>query len=253
MFGSLLVLANHVNMVHGAALTEDRKRCLYCDAAFNTFNKLSTHSKEGHHHYFCDICFSGFISEPLLVEHHVNNHPKGCPGKPGECMPSTPKEKPSEDPGIIIRKVFNPELEKVMEVIRTPDPDPFANKWHLALSQVKRDGKNKVECKVCHRYLETLKLRVDHVKHFHPLVSYDCKFCPDLVFYTLQDLLKHCQKNHFICNHCDSAHTDKETLQVHTSREHQQPGASTPASTTYSDQLMSWSRHPRERSRGAKC
>ena len=189
MFESLLVLANHVNTAHGAALTEDRKRCLYCDAAFDIFNKLSTHSKEGHRHYFCDICFAGFISEPLLVEHCVNDHPKGRPGKPGKHVPSRSKEEPSEEQDIIITKVFNPKLEKAMEVICTPDLDPFANKWHPALGQVKRDGKNKVECEVCHRYLKTLKLRMDHVKHFHPLVSYDCKFCPDLVFYTLLNVI----------------------------------------------------------------
>ena len=120
-FESLLVLANHVNTAHGAALTKDRKRCLYCDAAFDTFDKLSTHNKEGHCHYFCDICFAGFISEPLLVEHCVNDHPKG------EHAPSMPKVEPSEEPNVIITKVIDPELEKVMKVIRTPEPDPVAS------------------------------------------------------------------------------------------------------------------------------
>ena len=224
-FKSLLVLANHVNNAHSAALTEEQKRCLYCDAAFSNFDELSTHSKEGHQHYFCDICYAGVISEPLLVEHHVNDHPKGRPGEPSKCAPSTPKETPK----VVITKVVDPELEKVMEVIRTPELNPFVDKWHPALCQTRWDSKNKIECEVCHRYLKSIKLRVDHVKHFHPVVAYDCRFCPDLVFYALQDLVNHCQKLHFICNHCDSVQKSKETLQAHISRKHQQSPAPQPA------------------------
>ena len=73
---------------------------------------------------------------------------------------------------------------------------------------------------------------MDHVKHFHPLIAYDCRFCPDLVFYTLQDLVNHCQKVHFICDHCDSVQKSKETLWAHTSKEHQQPPAPQPAQST---------------------
>ena len=54
-FESLLVLANHANNAHGKALTEDLKKCQYCDAAFDTFDELSAHSK-GHRSYSCDIC-----------------------------------------------------------------------------------------------------------------------------------------------------------------------------------------------------
>ena len=75
-FESLLVLADHVNKQHGKALDEKRKKCPLCDAAFNTFDELSIHCKE-HRSYSCDICYVGFISEPLLVEHHVNDHPQG--------------------------------------------------------------------------------------------------------------------------------------------------------------------------------
>ena len=142
-FESLLVLSEHVNMVHGAALTEERKKCLYCDAAFSSFEELGNHSKEGHHHYFCDICFAGFVSEPLLVEHRVNDHPTGRPGEPGEHSPSTPAVQADMDPDIEVTKVVDPDLEKAMEVIRTPELDPFADKWHPAVGQVKQDGKNK--------------------------------------------------------------------------------------------------------------
>ena len=163
-FESLLVLANHVNNAHGKALTEEQKRCLYCEAAFNTFDELSTHSKEGHQHDFCDICYAGFVSEPLLVEYRVNDHPKGRPVEPSERAPSTP----AETPEVIVSKVVEPELEKAMEVVCTPEPDPFADNWHPALGQTRQDSKNKIECKVCHRYLKSSKLRVEHVKHFPP-------------------------------------------------------------------------------------
>ena len=76
LFECLLVLADHVNKEHGKALKEDRKKCPLCDAAFDTFDELSIHCKE-HRSYSCDICYAGFVSEPLLVEHHVNDHPQG--------------------------------------------------------------------------------------------------------------------------------------------------------------------------------
>ena len=75
MFESLLVLADHVNKEHGKALDEKRKKCPLCDTAFNNFDKLSIHCKD-HRSYSCDICYAGFISEPLLVEHHMNDHPR---------------------------------------------------------------------------------------------------------------------------------------------------------------------------------
>ena len=73
---SLLVLVDHVNKEHGKALNEERKKCPLCDTAFDTFDELSIHCKE-HRSYSCDICYAGFISEPLLVEHRMNDHPQG--------------------------------------------------------------------------------------------------------------------------------------------------------------------------------
>ena len=75
-FESLLVLADHVNKEHGKALDEDRKKYPLYDTAFDTFDELSIHCKE-HRSYCCDICYAGFVSEPLLVEHRVNDHPQG--------------------------------------------------------------------------------------------------------------------------------------------------------------------------------
>ena len=75
-FESLLVLSNHVNSAHLDALQGDHKKCLFCDRAFDTFDELSTHCKE-HRSFPCDICYTGFVSEPLLVEHRFNDHPEG--------------------------------------------------------------------------------------------------------------------------------------------------------------------------------
>ena len=76
VFESLLVLAEHVNKEHAQALNEDKKKCPLCDTTFNTFDELSKHCKE-HRSYSCDICYAGFVSEPLLVEHCMNDHPQG--------------------------------------------------------------------------------------------------------------------------------------------------------------------------------
>ena len=116
-----------------------------------------------------------------------------------------------------------------MEVIRIPDPDPFVDKGHPAIGHVKRDEKHKVECEVCHRYLKTFNLQVEHVKTFHPTVFYNCVFCPGAVFYTTWDLISHCKKNHFLCHQCDSAHKDQNSLNQHMVTEHpEQPAQAGP-------------------------
>ena len=106
----------------------------------------------------------------------------------------------------------DPEVEKALEVVCTPDPDPFANRGHPAIGHLRKDDKHKVECEVCHRYLMSFDLRMEHVKNFHPTVVYDCVFCPGVVFYTIWDLLNHCRELHFVCQKCDSAHNDENTL-----------------------------------------
>ena len=221
VFESLLVLSNHVNNNHLDALQGDHKKCPFCDAAFDTFDELSTHCKE-HRSFSCDICYTGFVSEPLLVEHRFNDHPQGRPAWSA----------PREDPDITITKEVDPDLETVMEVICTPDPDPFIDKWHPAIGHVKRDDKHKVECEVCHRYLKTFKLQVEHVKTFHPTVFYDCIFCLDDLFYTLRDLLAHCKKNHCVCHQCDSVHKDQDALKQHMVTRHpEQPAQAGPEGT----------------------
>ena len=141
VFESLLVLSDHVNKEHADALQRDQKKCPFCDAVFDTFDELSIHCKE-HRSYSCDICYTGFVSEPLLVEHRFNDHPQGRPAW------SAPR---ADTPEITITKEVDPELEKAIEVIRTPDLDPFVDKWHPAIGHVKKDDNHKKECEVCHR------------------------------------------------------------------------------------------------------
>ena len=116
-----------------------------------------------------------------------------------------------------------------MEVVCTPELDPFVDKWHPAVGQVNQDGKNKVQCKECHRYLKSHKMRVEHVMQFHPWISYDCKFCPGLVLYTIRDLFNHCKNNHLLCNLCNSALKDQKALQIHNSKHHKKPAAAAAA------------------------
>ena len=87
VFESLLVLSNHVNSEHLDALQGDHKNCPSCDVAFDTFDELSIHCKE-HRSFSSDICYTGFVSEPLLVEHHFNDHPRA--DQPGAHLGRTP-------------------------------------------------------------------------------------------------------------------------------------------------------------------
>ena len=112
-----------------------------------------------------------------------------------------------------------------MEVVRTPELDPFADKWHPAVGQVKQDSKHKVQCEQCHRYLKSNKMRVEHVMQFHPWISYDCKFCPRLILYTTRDLFNHCKNNHLLCNLCNSALKDQNALRIHNNKHHKKPPA----------------------------
>ena len=139
------------------------------------------------------MCFARFVSEPLLVEHHANDHQTICASEQRERS-----RKEEGDPDIAVIKVVDPEVKEAMKVIQVPDPDPFADKWHPAHGQVKRDDTYKFWCRVCHRYLKNTKVRVEHFKQFHPEISYDCKFCPDLTFYAIQDLVL-CNTEHIEC------------------------------------------------------
>ena len=70
------LLEGHVNNAHGQALAEKDKRCSYCDAAFDTIHELQEHNKI-HIYFSCDICFAGFMSDVILIEHKIHDHPDG--------------------------------------------------------------------------------------------------------------------------------------------------------------------------------
>ena len=249
-FESLLVLSKHVNKAHGAALSEEKKQCLYCDTAFKSFVELGNHSNQSHHDFFCDVCFVGFVSEPLLVEHRVNDHPTGQPGEPGEHSPSMPAVQTEVTPDIEVTREVDPELVKAMDVVCTPKLDPFADKWHPAVGQVKQDGKHKVQCEQCHRYLKSNKMRVEHVMQFHPWISYDCKFCPGLILNTTRDLFNHCKNNHLLCNLCNSALKDQNALRIHNNKHHKKPPAAAakpvpqPSAQPSPQPSVTWSNYP---------
>ena len=84
------LLEDHVNNAHGQALAEKDKRCSYCDAAFDTIHELQEHNKI-HRYFSCDICFAGFMSDVILIEHKIHNHPEGpsqSQTTPEEAVPS---------------------------------------------------------------------------------------------------------------------------------------------------------------------
>ena len=75
-FKDMKLLEDHVNNAHGQALAEENKKCLYCDAAFEMVHELQEHSKI-HRYFCCEICFAGFVSDVILIEHKIHDHPEG--------------------------------------------------------------------------------------------------------------------------------------------------------------------------------
>ena len=89
-FRDMKLLEGHVNNAHGQALAEKDKRCSYCDAAFDTIHELQEHNKI-HRYFSCDICFAGFVSDVILIEHKIHDHPEGpsqSQTTPEEAVPS---------------------------------------------------------------------------------------------------------------------------------------------------------------------
>ena len=87
-FKDMKLLEDHVNNAHSQALAEENKKCSYCDAAFETVHELQEHSKI-HRYFSCEICFAGFVSDVILIEHEIHDHPEG---------PSQPPQTTSKDP-----------------------------------------------------------------------------------------------------------------------------------------------------------
>ena len=77
-FKDMKLLEDHVNNAHGQALAEENKKCSYCDAAFEMVHELLEHSKI-HRYFSCEICFAGFVSDVILIEHKFMTTPRDHP------------------------------------------------------------------------------------------------------------------------------------------------------------------------------
>ena len=181
-FRDMKLLEGHVNNAHGQALAEKEKRCSYCDAVFDTIHELQEHNKI-HRYFSCDICFAGFVSDVILIEHKIHDHPEG----PSQSQTTPEEAVPSQAPTIWV-----------------PETDPFEEKLDTRIGLANLDRNHQVKCEECGRFLKSRKLRKTHVMSYHPMTAYQCPFDPNLIFYTKDDLVLHCKQNHVVCNICDT-------------------------------------------------
>ena len=197
-FKDMKLLEDHVNNAHGQALAEENKKCLYCDAAFETVHELQEHSKI-HRYFSCEICFAGFVSDVILTEHKVHDHPEGpVPSSSG---------------------VTDPQAEQAL-IIHVPDPDPFEEKLDTRIGLVNPDRNHQVKCEECDRFLRSKKLRKLHVMCYHPMAAYQCPFDPNIIFYTKDDLVLHCKQNHVLCKLCDTMTANQASMEEHYRKRH---------------------------------
>ena len=116
-FRDMKLLKDHINNAHGQALAEKDKRCSYCDAAFDTIHELQEHNKI-HRYFSCDICFAGFVSDVILIEHKIHDHPKG----PSQSQTTPEEAVPSQVP-----------------IIHVPETDPFEEKLDARIGHANPD------------------------------------------------------------------------------------------------------------------
>ena len=197
-FRDMKLLEDHVNNAHGQALGEKDKRCSYCDAAFDTIHELQEHNKI-HRYFSCDICFAGFMSDVILIEHKIHDHPEG----PSQSQTTPEEAVPSQVP-----------------IIRVPETDPFEEKLDTRIGLAHPDRNHQVKCEEFGRFLKSRKLRKTHVMSYHPMTAYQCLFDPNLIFYTKDDLVLHCKQNHVVCNICDTMSINQTSLEDHFRRKH---------------------------------
>ena len=197
-FKDMKILEDHVNNTHSQALAEENKKCSYCDAAFETVHELQEHSKI-HRYFSCEICFAGFVSDVILIEHKIHDHPEGpVPSSSG---------------------VTDPQVEQA-PIIHVPDPDPFEEKLDTRIGLVNPDRKHQVKCEECNRFLKSRKLRKLHVMCYHPMAAYQCPFDLNIIFYTKDDLVLHCKQNHVLCKLCDTMSFNQASLEEHYRKRH---------------------------------
>ena len=194
-FKDTTTLEKHINSAHGQALKDKDKCCSYCDAAFEKVYELEDHMKI-HKYFSCEICFAGFMSETILIEHKLHDHPEGPP----------PPQQPQAEPA--------------PKIIQSLDLDPFEEKLDTRVGLVNPDRNHQVKCEECGRFLKSRKLRKIHVQCYHPMSAYQCPFHPNFIFYTMDDLVKHCKQNHFMCNQCNTMANNRTALELHFSKYH---------------------------------
>ena len=209
IFKDMKLLEDHVNNVHGQALAEENKKCSYCNAAFDTVHELQEHNKI-HRYFSCEICFAGFVSDMILIEHKMHDHPE----RPSQTSQTTPKEPVPSTSG-----VTGPQAEQAL-IICVSDPDPFEEKLDTRIGLVNPARNHQVKCEECNRYLKSKKLRKLHVMCYHPMAAYQCPFDPNLIFYTKDDLVLHCKQNHVLCKLCDTMSINQASLEEHYRRRH---------------------------------
>ena len=197
-FKDMKLLEDHVNNAHSQALAEENKKCSYCNAAFETVHELQEHSKL-HRYFSCEICFAGFVSDVILIEHKIHDHPEGP-------VPST-------------SGVTDLQGEQA-PIIHVPDPDPFEEKLDTRNGLVNPDRNHQVKCEECNRFLKSRKLRKLHVMCYHPMAAYQCPFDPNIIFYTKDDLVLHCKQNHILCKLCDTMSVNRVSLEKHYRKRH---------------------------------
>ena len=172
-------------------------------------HKLQEHSKI-HTYFSCEICFAGFVSDVILIEHKIHDHPKG-PFQPSQ---TTPKEPVPSTSGVTV-----PQAEQAL-IIHVPDPDPFKEKLDTRIGLVNPDRNHQVKCEECDRFLKSKKIRKLHVMCYHPMAAYQCPFDPNIIFYTKDDLVLHCKQNHVLCKLCDTMSVNQASLEEHYRRRH---------------------------------
>ena len=152
-----------------------------------------------HRYLSCEICFAGFVSDVILIEHKIHDHPK-------ETVPST-------------SGVTDPQAEQA-PIIHVPDPDPFEEKLDTRIGLVNPDSNHQVKCEECDRFLKSRKLRKLHVICYHPMAAYQCLFDPNIIVYTKDDLVLHCKQNHILCKLCDTMSINQASLKEHYMKRH---------------------------------
>ena len=198
IFKDMKLLEDHVNNAHGQALAEENKKCSYCDVAFETVHELQEHSKI-HRYFSCEICFAGFVSDVILIEHKIHDHPEGP-------IPST-------------SGVTDPQAEQG-PIICVPDPDPFEEKLDTRIGLVNPDRNHQVKCEECDRFLRSKKLMKLHVMCYHQMAAYQCPFDPNIIFYMKDNLVLHCKQNHVLCKLCDTMSVNQASLEEHYRKRH---------------------------------